>query len=224
MPARHSTPASPSATQAATSASQSSPAWAVTRTTPGPRRCSVTPRVSTRTAVPSKPASATTRLEPPASSSTGSASASAARTASASAASSRASVRRRAGPPRCSVVNAASGGWATAASGTWVTPRTLGRAPADGQPGRHPRAGALDGLDPHVPAGQRRALVHPDEPEPARSAVAGEALPVVAHVDHDLAVALGHLDRDVLGARVAHRVRERLLHDPVDRPLEVGLQ
>src|SRR5436190_390487 len=66
MPARHSTPASPPATQQAASGSHGSPAAA---SSAEPSRA--TPRVAMRTTVPGKPSSATTRFEPPASTSGG---------------------------------------------------------------------------------------------------------------------------------------------------------
>src|SRR3954447_12132193 len=100
MPDRHSTPATPRATHAATKSSQFSPACTVTRPWP----VASTPRDNTWTTVPGKPASATTRFEPPARTSTGG---SASRTAAAIAASSRASTKRAAGPPRRSVVSSA---------------------------------------------------------------------------------------------------------------------
>src|SRR5690606_16195738 len=61
----------PSATHRATSASQSSPASAVT-TTRSPSAETATPRLRTRTTSPANPSSATTRLLPPPSTSTGS--------------------------------------------------------------------------------------------------------------------------------------------------------
>src|SRR5918995_7345690 len=95
MPDRHSTPARPSATQRATSGSQGSPAATVPPSTP---------REAMRSTVPGKPASATTRLEPPATISRGSPASSAARTVATIAASSCASTKRPAGPPRRRVV------------------------------------------------------------------------------------------------------------------------
>ena len=79
IPERHSIPASPSATRAATNSSHGSPACTVNDV---PSRS--TPRVRTCTTVPGKPSSATTRLLPPASTSTGSPAASASLTAATS--------------------------------------------------------------------------------------------------------------------------------------------
>jgi hypothetical protein len=83
IPDRHSKPASPASTHRATSGSHGSPA-ATSSALPSSR----TPRDVTCTTVPGNPASATTRLEPPARTSSGS---SAARTAAMIAASSAAS-------------------------------------------------------------------------------------------------------------------------------------
>ena len=68
MPARHSTPARPPATQSATSGSHGSPA---ATSSAAPRRARRRAWRS-RTTVPGKPSSATTRFEPPASTSSGS--------------------------------------------------------------------------------------------------------------------------------------------------------
>ncbi len=70
IPDRHSKPWRPSSTQRATSSSQASPAATVSR---APSRS--TPRVATRTTLPSTPASAITTFEPPASTSAASRSA-----------------------------------------------------------------------------------------------------------------------------------------------------
>ncbi len=109
MPDSASTPVQPCSTAWATRSSHGSPAATCTV---APEQSSwlstVTPRVRTCTTVPSKPASATSRFDPPATSSTGSPAASAAETASTSAASSSATTVRVAGPPTRSVVRSAS--------------------------------------------------------------------------------------------------------------------
>src|SRR3954453_4546471 len=105
MPDRHSTPATPRSTAAATKSSHGSPAWTVTRPWP----VGSTPRVRTWTTGPGKPPAATTTLEPPARTSSGSPAASAARTAATSACSSRASTKRAAGPPSRRVVSSERG-------------------------------------------------------------------------------------------------------------------
>ena len=66
MPARHSTPDRPPATQSATNGSHGSPA-----ATSSAEPSRATPRVAMRTTVPGKPSSATTTFEPPASTSSG---------------------------------------------------------------------------------------------------------------------------------------------------------
>src|SRR6476469_9487017 len=96
MPDRASTPTQPRSTASATTSSHRSPAATVTVTPeqdgPAPGSSSVTrPRVATLTTVPGKPASATTRLLPPARTRTGWPASSAAVTAS---------IHSRAGPPR----------------------------------------------------------------------------------------------------------------------------
>src|SRR3954447_1428997 len=103
MPDRHSMPATPRSTAAATKSSHGSPAWTVTR----PWAVASTPRESRCTTVPRKPSSATTTFEPPARTSSGSPAASALRTAATIASSSRASTKRAAGPPRRRVVSSA---------------------------------------------------------------------------------------------------------------------
>jgi hypothetical protein len=77
IPARHSIPDRPSATQPATNGSHGSPA--ATSSAPPSR---LTPRVTILSTVPGKPSSATTRFEPPDMTSSGSPERSAARTAS----------------------------------------------------------------------------------------------------------------------------------------------
>jgi len=104
MPARHSMPASPAVTVRATASDQFSPAASSSRV---PSRAA--PRVASRIAVPSNPASAITRLLPPPTISTGSPRRSAARTASTASWSVRAVTSRAAGPPSRSVVRGASG-------------------------------------------------------------------------------------------------------------------
>src|SRR6478752_5066565 len=109
MPDRHSMPARSSANAPATTASQSSPAWTVRRTRPFGVVARSIPRVATRTTRPGKPASAITRLLPPASRSRRSPAASASRTASTRSPSSVTVTSRSAGPPSPSVVSGASG-------------------------------------------------------------------------------------------------------------------
>ena len=120
MPARHSTPARPPATQSATNASHGSPA-ATSSAVPS----RATPRVAMRTTVPAKPSSATTTFEPPASTSSGSPARSAAVTASITACSLGASTKRAAGPPRRRVVSSLSN---TAPQGRDPHPGVEGRS------------------------------------------------------------------------------------------------
>src|SRR4051794_21976346 len=104
MPERHSSPPRPSATVSATSASQSCPASTCSTTLVASRATTWCPRVSTSNAVPAKPASPTTRLEPPPTSRSGSFAPSAARVAATTSSAVLACTSRRAGPPRPSVV------------------------------------------------------------------------------------------------------------------------
>src|SRR5690606_2879340 len=132
MPERASMPDHPSVTARATTSSHGSPAATVTRTAPSrPAGSTVTPRVATRTTVPSNPSSATTTLLPPASTSSGSPAASTDRTASTSSSSVATSTSRRAGPPRRRVVRSAS------RASAWTT-GTAGKRTAGTGPGRHP--------------------------------------------------------------------------------------
>src|SRR4051794_19384509 len=81
IPDSASTPTKPRRTASSTNGSHGSPAATLTEA-PAQASCSTsTPRVSTRTTVPSKPASETTRLLPPPSTSTGRPATSASRTA-----------------------------------------------------------------------------------------------------------------------------------------------
>src|SRR6266496_1389462 len=107
MPARHSTPASPSATTPATRSSHGSPACTVSLASAPSRRAS-TPRDRSNTTSPGHPSSATTRLLPPPSSSTGSPAASASATVDAIPAAESAVTSRAAGPPTRSVVSSAN--------------------------------------------------------------------------------------------------------------------
>src|ERR1022692_947862 len=107
MPDRHSMPDSPPRTHQSTTVSQFSPA--ATRTaTRSPSGAAAMPRGATRTTVPGKPASATTRLLPPPRTNTGSPRWSASLTVSMTCWSVPASMKRAAGPPRPSVVYPAS--------------------------------------------------------------------------------------------------------------------
>ena len=100
IPDRHSKPAKPSSTVAATSSSQGSPASTTMRS---PSRA--TPRVCTWATTPGKPSSATTTLLPPASTSTGSPARSASRTTSISSSCVEHGTSRSAGPPSRRVVS-----------------------------------------------------------------------------------------------------------------------
>src|SRR5689334_21901030 len=104
MPDRHSRPPSPASTVPATTVSQSSPASTVSWTLPAAPQSILPPPLASRTTVPGKPASATTRLEPPPRTSSGSPERSAARIASATSSARAGSRNRAAGPPRRSVV------------------------------------------------------------------------------------------------------------------------
>src|SRR5262245_56266975 len=106
MPLRHSRPAQPRSAVSATSASQGSPAAAVTSIAPSVSRW-VMPRRPIRTTRQSTPASAMTRFEPPPIARNGRPRARAQARASSTVASSRGSTKNRAGPPTPSVQCAA---------------------------------------------------------------------------------------------------------------------
>src|SRR3954471_6391044 len=108
IPDSASTPTKPRSTANATKGSHGSPAATVTVAPEHMSSSTATPRVRTRTTVPSNPRSATTRLLPPATRSSGVSVASASRTASTSADSVSACSSRPAGPPTRSVVRSAS--------------------------------------------------------------------------------------------------------------------
>src|SRR3954447_24035478 len=108
IPDSASTPTKPRRTASSTNGSHGSPEATLTEA-PAQASCSTsTPRVSTRTTVPSKPASETTRLLPPPSTSTGRPATSASRTAVTRSSSVRARTSVPAGPPIRSVVRSAS--------------------------------------------------------------------------------------------------------------------
>src|SRR5688572_5764462 len=125
MPESASMPTQPEPTARSTSASHDSPAATVTSTPPQVGSSAVstsglTPWVAMRTTRPGKPASATTRLLPPATRSTSCPASSAALTVPTSSASDVASTKRPAGPPSRSVVRSARrcGGPGGSCSGT----------------------------------------------------------------------------------------------------------
>ncbi len=107
MPERHSIPASPSATQPATSSSHGSPAAAVTLTT-SPSRSRAIPRIAIRSRIPLQPLSATTTFEPPAMTANGRSWRWAHRIASVAVSTSSTSMKYRAVPPSLRFVSGAS--------------------------------------------------------------------------------------------------------------------
>ena len=94
--------------------------------------------------------------------------------------------------------------------------------PSIGTTEPNPCADVRPGLDLQVAADEQRPLAHAGDSEPASRLVEGEAAPVVGDRELDLPVASRRGDADVLGARVAGGVRERLLRDPVDDELHVA--
>src|SRR6185503_18037138 len=108
MPDRHSRPASPRDTAAATTSSQRSPAPTRTAVTFPEARKSTPPNATCRTS-PSNPASAITRLLPPPSTTSGTRLSPLHRIAAAASSTDAARTNHRAGPPTPSVVNGASG-------------------------------------------------------------------------------------------------------------------
>jgi ABC-2 type transport system ATP-binding protein len=78
---------------------------------------------------------------------------------------------------------------------------------------------ARRGTDSQRPADHGHPLVHPDEAVPVARAAA-RSRPVVAHRHAHRPLAIGHLDRDRGAARVAARVGQRFLHDPIGGQLD----
>src|SRR4051812_11294062 len=68
---------------------------------------------------------------------------------------------------------------------------------------------------------QLGALAHPDQPEAARAVAGVEAGALVANLDLDAAVRLADGNGGAIGDAMLGDVRERLLHEPVDRALDV---
>src|SRR6266511_2839386 len=77
------------------------------------------------------------------------------------------------------------------------------------------------GLDLELASDQQRPLPHPGDPEPAVRLAEHEAVPVVAHAQLQAVAVAAQAHPDVLGARMADHVRERLLGDPIGDELDL---
>src|SRR5215207_445796 len=100
----------------------------------------------------------------------------------------------------------------------------LGAAALDRDLCRHGRALARSRRDLDLALHQPDALAHPEQPEPVGDRIRIEPATVVAHLDVDMGVVIGVDDADPYGARlrVLGDVGERLLHEPIDRGLDLG--
>src|SRR5215469_381075 len=225
IPDRHSRPARPSATQPATTASQSSPAATVSSTAsrpfpsapgppaPGPPApSSRTPFVAMRTTVPGKPASATTRLLPPPRTSSGSPRSSAVRPASTTC--SRASARGTGARSPAVMCCRTRAPWSGQAHDRAGAGQYLGLTAARGQAEYHPVAVELLLDGPADLDGGARIVVGDDhrggEPDPELDHRPGVPGPV-----GDVPARLGHGEHAVRDdVRQADRPRDPLV--PVD--------
>ena len=86
---------------------------------------------------------------------------------------------------------------------------------------RHRRARARRGLDRDLAPHERRAFTHSDQPESVRTGgLRVETPAIVLDHRHHRGVLLHDEDADTTGGRMLHDVRERLLHDAIERRLD----
>ena len=131
--------------------------------------------------------------------------------------------RRRAGTPRGAPADPGRRAQRVRRSARDVEPRRLlGRAPADGQRRLERGSGAQGRSHAQRSAHQLDALADAEEPEALVVGVGHEARAIVAHDDGDRVRALRDRDMDADVTRVLDRIREALLHETVDRDLELG--
>ena len=97
----------------------------------------------------------------------------------------------------------------------------IAAAPSQGNLGDDRRAGVRARLELQLPAQQREPLAHPEQAETLGAGVGHEAAAVVLDHRGDRARAAGEHDADRARLRVLDDVRQRLLHDPIERRLDV---
>ena len=93
---------------------------------------------------------------------------------------------------------------------------------SEGQAGPDARAAALAAAESKLSRCELDPLLHAAEAEAIVVAGAVEAAAVVLDRDDEGVAALGQRHRHQLGVGVLDDVGERLLHEPVDRRLELG--